>query len=35
MKDPLNGPELSEMDGISATKQLLERVREKLSGDYS
>ena len=29
------GPELSEMDGIGATKKLLETVRDKLSGDYS
>ena len=29
------GPELSEMDGIGATKKLLEKVRDKLSGDYS
>ena len=29
------GPELSEMDGIGATKKLLEKVRDKLSGNYS
>ena len=29
------GPELSEMDGIGATKKLLEKVRDKLSEDYS
>ena len=29
------GPELSEMDGITTTKKLLEKVRSELTGDYS
>ena len=29
------GPDLSEMDGIAATKKLLEKVRDELGGKYS
>ena len=29
------GPDLSEMDGIAATKKLLEKVRNELTSSYS
>ena len=29
------GPELSEMEGIRATKALLERVRDELAPEYA
>ena len=33
--EPAGGPAGGEMDGIGATKKLLEKVRDKLSGNYS